>query len=345
MAKIKVLVVDDSKLIREMFTEALSKDPEIEVIGSACDPYDARSKIKSLNPDVITLDIEMPEMDGISFLEKIMTLRPMPVVMVSTLTQKGADATIRALELGAVDCIGKPAANMNSQNMDSIFNELVTKVKMAAKANIRSKPVNNNNNQILTFKPSPKAEGRIIALGASTGGVDAIYHIVTRLPANTPPIAIVQHMPEKFTASFAARLNSLSQVTVQEAISDQELKVGNVYIAPGGRQMKIKKLGNKFITKVFDGDTVSGHRPSVDVLFSSVAKEAGNLAMGVILTGMGKDGAQGMLEMKSVGCYNIGEDESTAIVYGMPKAAKLIGAVNKEFPLPKIAEEILKHFS
>lgn len=346
--KTRVLIVDDSSLIRSLFTEMLNSDPGIEVIGTASDPYDAREKIKQLNPDVITLDVEMPKMDGLSFLEKIMSLRPMPVVMASTLTQKGAETTIRALEIGAIDYVSKPTTSQTRDTLSALKDELIAKVKIAAKARVRSNQhahANNNVDEslILPFTPSAITKRKIIAIGSSTGGVEALREIIVRLPSNCPPVVITQHMPETFTASFAARLNKLSAVTVHEASDGQRIETGHVYIAPGGKHLEIHATGkDSYLCKVSDGMLVSGHKPSVDVLFRSVAKAVKDNAVGVILTGMGKDGAEGMRDMKLAGALTLGQNEETCVVYGMPKAAKMNQAVDVEISLGKMAEEILK---
>lgn len=341
--KIKLLIIDDSALIRQIFQEILSDEDEIEVVGTARDAYDAREKIKQLNPDVVTLDIEMPKMDGISFLEKIMTLRPMPVIMISTLTQRGADVTIRALEMGAIDYISKPVSSQNRDNLSELKDEIIRKVKMAAGANVKQLTVvdRDRQNNVLSM-PLGKRTRNLIAIGSSTGGVEAIKEVVCRLPADTPPIVIVQHMPPKFTSSFAARLNNICAMQVHEAVNDQEILPGNIYISPGSMHMKIVSKGSGYICKVFEGEKVSGHCPSVDVLFNSVAEAAGKKAVGVILTGMGRDGANGMLKMRNNGTINIGQNEASCVVYGMPKAAFENGAVEKEVALDKMAEEILK---
>lgn len=347
MKKTRVLVVDDSVLIRQLFTELLNSDPGIEVIDTAFDPIDAREKIKKLNPDVITLDVEMPHMDGISFLEKIMSLRPMPVVMVSTLTQKGADTTLRALELGAVDYVSKPTEKQTRNTLSELKEELIAKVKTAANSKVRQRKIKiaNENavdrSRIVRFVPTKECQGKIIAIGSSTGGVEALREIITMLPANSPPVVITQHMPPTFTKSFANRLNSCSEVTVHEAEHNQIIRSGNVYIAPGGRHMEIKQSGVNLVCHLSDGPNVSGHKPSVDVLFQSVASVMQSKAVGVILTGMGKDGSAGMLAMKKAGAFNIGQNEETCIVYGMPKAAFSLGAVDVETSLGKIAEEML----
>ena len=342
MKKITVLIVDDSALIRKIFTEILSEHPQIEVIGTASDPLEAREKIKQLNPDVLTLDIEMPKMDGISFLEKIMALRPMPVIMVSTLTQKGAEATIRALEIGAVDYLAKPVSNHNHDTLGALKDELTSKVINAASAHFRSKIIAQSST-IIKFTPPISGNKKIIAIGASTGGVEALRDLFVRLPANCPPIVITQHMPEHFTKSFAARLDNISQLRVEEASNHARLKDGHAYIAPGGLHLKILRLGADFVCKLEDSQSVSGHKPSVDVLFNSVAEAVGERAVGVILTGMGKDGAEGMLAMKKAGSYNIGQDEASCVVYGMPKVAYILGGVDIQAPLNKIAETMLRY--
>lgn len=344
---ITVLIVDDSALIRQMFREMLSSEPDIEVLDTASDPLDAREKIKRLNPDVLTLDIEMPKMDGLSFLEKIMTLRPMPVIMVSTLTQKGEDATIRALEIGAFDYIGKPVLSQTRDTIGALREELVTKVRAAARANIahrggvRQSPAAP---AVVPFNPPGGKSRHIIAIGASTGGVEALREIFLRLPANSPPIVVTQHMPEKFTRSFASRLNSLSQVEVSEAKNHDRLKEGHAYIAPGGAaHLKVVRVGVELVCKLEEGAPVSGHRPSVDVLFHSVAEAVGARAVGVILTGMGKDGAEGMKAMRDQGAYNIGQNQATCVVYGMPQVAAKAGATQSELPLADIPAAILKY--
>lgn len=342
MNKIKVIVVDDSKFIRTLFTSLLNETDDIEVIDSAEDAFDAREKIKKHNPDVITLDVEMPRMDGISFLEKIMTLKPMPVVMVSSITNEGADVTLKALEIGAVDYITKPSEARLFTNLDALRDELTTKIRNASKANINATHLKSEKLN-LEFNPKTTSKHKIVAIGASTGGVEAIRQILIKFPKNTPPVLITQHMPEKFTEAFAKRLDNLTELRVQEARNGQKLHPGNAYIAPGGLQMKI--IGNEdtgYAIKVDDSEPVTGHKPSVDHLFSSVAEACGKNAIGVILTGMGNDGAKGMLEMKKAGSYNIGQNRETCVVYGMPKVASEAGAVDLELPLEKIAAEILK---
>lgn len=346
---IRVLIVDDSLLIRTILSDLLKEESGIEVVGTAQDPLDAREKIKQLNPDVVTLDVEMPKMDGISFLEKIMTLRPMPVVMISTLTQKGAETTIRALELGAVDCIAKPLKS-EEDAMRVMKEEIVSKIRLASTARVgagRAAPTpsgamrgTQERAAILDFNGNSHVD--LIAIGSSTGGVEALRDVLQLLPATLPPIVITQHMPEMFTQSFANRLNQLCQLEVSEGREGQRLERGHAYIAPGGRHFDVKQAAGIFRSHVRDGELVSGHRPSVDVLFHSVAKNAGARAIGVILTGMGSDGADGLLAMRQAGAATLGQNQASCVVYGMPRAAMQRGAVAKELPLREIAGEIIR---
>jgi two-component system, chemotaxis family, protein-glutamate methylesterase/glutaminase len=335
---IRVLIVDDSALMRQMLSELLSADPEIAVVGVAADPLAAREKIKALNPDVLTLDIEMPHMDGLAFLEKIMTLRPMPVVMVSSLTQKGADAALRALEIGAVDYVGKPTIDLRS-SLPALAAELIAKVKQAATARVR--PMRRDALPSGTKGPGYSATVKIVAIGASTGGVEALHAVLGAMPADSPAILVAQHMPQAFTASFARRLDKCCAVSVAEASDGARVLPGHVYVAPGNQHLELVRSGASYQCRLHDGDLVSGHRPSVDVLFGSVARAAGQNAVGVILTGMGKDGAAGLHEMRSAGAHTIGQDEATSLVYGMPRAARDQGGVERELPLAKIPQEIL----
>lgn len=335
MGKVRVLIVDDSPTMRLMISSILQRDPEIEVIGSVGDPYEARTAIKDLNPDVITLDIEMPKMNGIEFLEKIMRLRPMPVVMVSTLTQQGAEATLTALELGAVDCVGKPASVKDL----AAFEELALKVKAAAAAKVR--PLGERaapSVQAGAFRPN----NRLVAIGASTGGVEALTTLLGGFPANCPPTAVTQHMPPAFTESFAARLDRLCAPSVKEAVDGAVLSAGSVVIAPGGdRHLELIATTGGFRCRLREGPPVSGHRPSVDALFQSAAEAAGARAVGVILTGMGGDGAKGLLAMRQAGARTLGQDEASSVIYGMPKVAFELGAVERQFPLSRIAQATL----
>ena len=339
MSKIKVLIVDDSPTIQEMFRTMLSADPAIEVVAIANDPYEAREKIKQYNPDVLTLDVEMPKMDGLSFLEKIMTLRPMPVIMASTLTAKGADITLRALEIGAVDYICKPGS-AGAMELASFGDHLLQKVKYAARARPQVRSGHVNGSPIFGFT-GPNTH-QLIAIGSSTGGVEALRDIVTRMPANSPAVVATQHMPEVFTASFARRLDGMCLIQVHEATHGQVIAPGNMYIAPGNRHLEVREKGVQLACHLTDEPLVSGHRPSVDVLFASVAKLQKRARVGVILTGMGHDGAKGLLAMKESGAKTLGQNEASCVVYGMPKAAMLAGAVEREVPLSSMAGEILK---
>mgnify|MGYP000938076246 CR=1 FL=1 len=335
MSAVKVLVVDDSATMRSLISAVLRRDPEITVIGQAGDPLEAREAIKRLNPDVITLDVEMPNMDGLSFLEKIMRLRPMPVVMVSTLTQKGADVSLAALEIGAIDCVGKPVGGMA---VDEAFGGLAAKVKAAARARVRSGSDRAPNQSASgTFRP----DGRIVAIGSSTGGVEALLSVLSAFPENCPPTVITQHMPGSFTKSFAERLNRSCRATVTEATEGAPLAAGHIYLAPGG-DAHLQVAGNSQPRcRLQVGEPVNGHRPSVDVLFDSVARVAGGAAVGVILTGMGRDGAQGLLTMRKAGAATFGQNESTSVVYGMPKVAFEAGAVATQLPLERIGAAII----
>ena len=334
--KIRVLIVDDSALMRKLLTTVLSADSEIEVVGAAPDPYVARDQIKALNPDVVTLDIEMPHMNGIDFLRKIMELRPTPVVMISTLTQAGAEITLEALEIGAVDFVAKPA---DSGAVLHLGNELIPKIKSAAHARLRRRSAPPTRPPARLSLPGPS--DKIIAIGASTGGVEALKALLMELPGDVPPILITQHMPERFTGAFARRLDSECPMRVCEAEHNQIIEHGKAYIAPGGHHLEIERRGGKLQCSLNDGPLVSGHRPSVDVLFHSVARTIAPRAVGVILTGMGKDGADGLLAMRKAGCPTLGQDESTALVYGMPRVAFEIGAVARQYPLLGLPEAIL----
>ncbi len=335
MSRIKVLIVDDSATMRSLIGAVLRRDAEIEVVGTAGDPLEARAKIKELEPDVLTLDIEMPNMNGLEFLEKIMRLRPMPVIMVSTLTQRGADATLEALEIGAFDCIGKPGPDAD---VVTAFGELVEKVKAAARARVR--PLGQSTSQVA---PGPRfvPNGRMVAIGSSTGGVEALLTILARFPANCPPTVITQHMPAAFTKSFAERLNRACAAEVSEAWDGAPLQTGKVYLAPGGAT-HLEVNGQSPRCALREGDLVNGHRPSVDRLFLSVAHAIGSKAVGVILTGMGRDGALGLKAIRDDGGHTLGQDERSCVVYGMPKAAADLGAVERQTSLERMADAILE---
>ena len=339
---VRVLIVDDSALMRQILTAVLSADSEIEVVGTAADPYEARAKIKQLLPDVVTLDIEMPKMDGLDFLEKIMTLRPMPVVMVSSLTQKGADATFRALELGAIDVVGKPTSDIE-RSLKGRSSELQSIVKCAATARVKPLDKHSRPSTEHVVKAPPRAYSsseKIVAIGSSTGGVESVRQVVSELPSDGPAVLVTQHMPGGFTKSFADRLDRTTSLNVSEASEGQRVLRGHVYIAPGGKHLALARSGANFVCRLLDTDLVNGHKPSCDVLFDSVADVAGKDSIGVILTGMGRDGAAGLLRLREAGAFTIGQDEATSVVYGMPRVAYEIGAVIRQLPLARIAAEI-----
>ena len=346
MSKIRVLIVDDSAVVRSMLTEALSKDPQIEVVGSAPDPYIAREKIAALRPDVLTLDVEMPRMDGITFLQKLMAARPMPVVMVSSLTQKGADTTMAAMDAGAIEIVAKPVVDLR-KGLGDMTVEIIDKVKAASQ--VKMGEYKKNLDARAKSRPKPlgqamiKTTEKIIAIGASTGGTEALKDVITRMPVNSPGTVIVQHMPEGFTKAFSDRLNSLSAMNVSEAKDGDSIIPGRVLVAPGHSHMKVRRSGARYFVEVKPGPLVLRHRPSVEVLFASVAKYAGANAVGVMLTGMGGDGAGGMLKMKEAGAFNIAQDEKSCVVFGMPKEAIRLGGVDKVVPLSQVPEAILAH--
>ncbi len=333
---IRVLVVDDSALIREVLSSTLIKDGDIEVVGTAEDPLVARKKIKELRPDVVTLDIEMPNMNGLEFLSKLMRLRPLPVVMVSTLTQKGASETMLALELGAVDFVAKPGHDL-AGGLEKFGAELRTKVRAAAQSDVLGRAMGTSAHPKKVASIASADAGAVIAIGASTGGVDAIRAVLLRLPANCPPIVIAQHMPPEFTQRFAERLNQQVEISVMEAENRMALKPGCAVIAKGGYHLRVDNSGGVLKCRLSEDDAVSGHRPSADVLFNSVAKSVGDKAVGAILTGMGKDGAKGLKNMRDSGAYTVGQCKGSALVYGMPRAAAELGAVADEVPVEEIA--------
>jgi len=342
---IKVLIVDDSALIRQLMTSILSSDAGIEVVGAAHDPYDAREKIKALKPDVITLDVEMPKMDGVTFLRNLMRLHPLPVVMVSTLTDAGAGVTLEALELGAVDYVSKPKMNVQAEMMD-YAEEIISKVKTAANARLRTA-----SNRPAVSKASSGAGNRIkfkttdliIAIGASTGGTEAIKDILCQLPSNTPGIVISQHIPGAFSQAFANRLDQNSAMSVAEAIEGQQILPGHVYLAPGNKHLEVKRDGARFVCHVNDGDPVNRHKPSVEVMFKSVAENVGSNSICVLLTGMGNDGSEAMGDMRAAGAPTIAQDEQSSVVWGMPGEAVKRGHADEVLPLHHIAERILHH--
>lgn len=339
----KVMVVDDSALVRRVLTELINDAPDLEVVGVARDPYDARAKIKALNPDVLTLDVEMPRMDGIDFLEKIMRLRPMPVVMVSSLTEQGNETTLRALELGAVDFITKPKVDV-AEGLAEYTDDLHDKIRAAAMSQVSRRSAG-------ARQPakSPRAVARgtfssekLIVVGASTGGTEAIRTLLSGLPDQAPAVLITQHMPSGFTRSFAERLDSEMPLHVQEASDGQRVRPGNVYIAPGGRHMRLRRSGADYVIGIHDEPPVNRHRPSVDVLFESVAAAAGANAVGLILTGMGNDGAAGLRQMHDAGARTFAQDEQSCVVYGMPKEAVEAGGVQEVLPLDRLAEAAIR---
>lgn len=351
LKKIRVVVVDDSALVRSLLSEIINRQTDMECVGTANDPLIAREMIRELNPDVLTLDVEMPRMDGIDFLGRLMRLRPMPVVMISTLTERGAEVTLRALELGAVDFVSKPRIGL-ADGIKELSSQIVDKIRVAAVAKIRrtsaapagATPVPSPG--VPLDRPNNAPIGRIsteklISIGASTGGTEAIKEVLTRLPADSPGIVITQHMPPGFTASFAARLNSLCVIRVQEAVNGERILPGHAYIAPGGKHFRVSRSGANYVAVVEDGELVNRHKPSVEVLFKSVASVVGRNAYGIMLTGMGNDGAKAMREMKDAGSYNFVQDESTCIVFGMPREAILHGAADEVLPLTEIPSALL----
>ena len=359
MPKIRTLIVDDSASVRQTLASILSSDPDIEVIGTASDPFVAAKRIQTEVPDVITLDVEMPRMDGITFLRKIMSQRPVPVVMCSSLTEAGSETLMQAMEAGAVDVILKPRIDAAQHLMESKI-RICDAVKAAARARLKRVPAGARNDEGVrgpvkklsadVILPAP--DGRrhsmartteaVVCIGASTGGTESLRVLLETLPANCPGILIVQHMPEKFTAAFAKRLNGLCEVEVREAEDGDTVLRGRVLIARGDRHMLLQRSGARYYVAVKDGPLVSRHRPSVDVLFRSAARFAGPNAVGIIMTGMGDDGAKGLLEMKQAGAYTVAQDEATSVVFGMPKEAIALGAADKVLPLELLASEVLR---
>jgi two-component system, chemotaxis family, protein-glutamate methylesterase/glutaminase len=346
--KIKVLVIDDSALIRSVLKDIIYLELDMECVGTAPDPYVAREMIKRLNPDVLTLDVEMPKMDGLDFLERLMRLRPMPVVMVSSLTEAGSEVAYRALELGAVDFVTKPKLDI-TRGIEEYAITITDKIRAAAQAQVMKK----TNAEIIQEKLTSDAvlpsvawrfssTEKIVVMGASTGGTEAIKEILINLPADAPSVLIAQHMPENFTKSFALRLDSLCKISVKEAEDNERILPGHAYIAPGNMHMLLKRNGARYSISLNQGSLVNRHRPSVDVLFRSAANIAGSNALGIILTGMGKDGAQGMLEMKQAGAHTIAQNEASCVVFGMPKEAIALGGVSEVLPLRDIARRAVE---
>lgn len=363
MPVIRVVVVDDSALVRSLLKAMIDAQPDMRCVGAATDPYMARELIRSLNPDVITLDIEMPRMDGLDFLEKLMRLRPMPVVMVSTLTERGAQTTLRALELGAVDFVAKPRLGV-AQGLQEMAVQITEKIRVAARARIARRPASGAVSTHSTagsrpgvgvgltsgapplVKVLPAAFSRvstekIVAIGASTGGTEALREVLAVLPADSPAVLVTQHMPPGFTRGFADRLNGVCRMRVKEAEDGERVLPGHVYIAPGGRHLAVTRNGANYMVQVTDGPPVNRHKPSVDVLFRSVAQQVGPNALGVMLTGMGRDGADAMRAMRDAGAYNLAQDEASCVVFGMPREAIAAGAVNQVLPLKEIGPQLL----
>ncbi|HTU65723.1 MAG TPA: chemotaxis response regulator protein-glutamate methylesterase [Steroidobacteraceae bacterium] len=356
MKKIRVLVVDDSALVRQILVEILKAAPDIEVVGTANDPFMARERIKETNPDVLTLDVEMPRMDGLTFLQNLMRLRPMPVVMISSLTERGAETTLKALELGAVDFVSKPKVDV-AGTLSEFSDEILMKIRAAAGARVVSRksapaavvPPKHSADAILPAATAAagarrmlRTTDRIIAIGSSTGGTEAIREVLMGLPADCPAIVIAQHIPEAFSLPFTKRMDSLAAMSVVEPVDGQQIKPGHVYIAPGGKHLLVERDGARYLCRINEGPPVNRHRPSVDVLFRSVAQKVGPNAVGVILTGMGDDGARGLREMLDAGAPTIAQDEASSVVWGMPGAAVKLGAAGEILPLSRVAEAIMR---
>jgi two-component system chemotaxis response regulator CheB len=341
----RVLIVDDSALMRQLLTQIIDSDPMLEVVGTAGDPFAARQKIKTLDPDVLTLDVEMPRMDGLTFLEKLMRGHPMPVIMISSLTDRGAETTLRALSLGAIDYISKPTVDVSNATIEQA-EEIISKVKAAAMVKVRG--ISGSDSR-MDVAPAANyhfaANHKIVAIGASTGGTEALKEVLSPLPSSFPGIVIVQHMPEAFTAQFADRLDSLCRMRVREAEDGDLILPGKVLLAPGGHHMAVVRRGTECAVRVYRGERVNRHLPSVDVLFSSCARQLGGNAIGVILTGMGADGARGMLEMKEADAFNIAQDEDSCVVFGMPREAILLGAADQVLPLHRIPGALLQRLA
>lgn len=346
MEKIKVLVVDDSMVIRQLLKQMINAEPDMEVVGTAADPLIARDKIKQLNPDVITLDIEMPRMDGITFLRNLMRLRPMPVVMISTLTEAGAEITMEALDIGAFDFVPKPKENLG-KGLEDYAADVTAKLRASVQANLielerrSQKSVADKTKAVQKIADYAPRAGQLIAIGASTGGTEAIKDVLLGLPANCPPVVITQHIPERFSASYAARMNACCSMTVHEAEDNQKLMPGHAYIAKGGSHLRIKKVQGGYVTHIDTKPAVNRHRPSVEVLFDSIIDSGLKNTVSVMLTGMGADGAEAMLRMKEYGCHTIVQDQASSVVWGMPGTAFRLDAHCEVVPLNKIAGRLL----
>lgn len=348
--KVRVLIVDDSAVVRQMLTEILDSDPGIEVVGVATDPLIARDKIKRLNPDVITLDVEMPRMDGLAFLENLMRLRPLPVVMISSLTERGADTTLQALALGAVDFVSKPKLDV-ARGLESYAEEIIAKVKAAARAQVRplarAATPRHSADAVIAAAPASRAlrfhtTDRLIAIGASAGGTEALRVVLEQMPADAPAIVLTQHIPAGFSRAFAERLDRHSAMAVREASDGEAILPGHAYLPPGGQHMRVIRDGARWRCRIDDGPAVNRHKPAVDVLFRSVAHSAGDNAIGVILTGMGDDGARGLLEIAQAGAPTFVQDEASSVVWGMPGAAVKLGAAKDMVPLDQVAGRLMQ---
>ena len=350
MKKIRVVVVDDSALIRSLLKEIINSQKDMEVVGLAPDPLIAREIIRNENPDVITLDIEMPKMDGLEFLERLMRLKPIPVVMISSLTERGSETTMRALELGAVDFIAKPKIDLQS-GLQQYSDDICDKIRAASKARIHAlakslvSPSQNTNVVLPLLKNRITSTEKILVLGASTGGTEALKDVLIHLPPDCPGIVIAQHMPEGFTKSFAERLDGLCKISVKEAENGDRILPGHAYLAPGHSHLLIKRSGANYVCELSQAAPVNRHRPSVDVLYRSAANNAGNNAIGVIFTGMGKDGAAGMKELHDAGAHTFAQDEASCVVFGMPREAIAQGGIDEIVPLPQMAKRILEHLN
>ncbi|TAK91762.1 MAG: chemotaxis response regulator protein-glutamate methylesterase [Burkholderiaceae bacterium] len=351
MGKIKVIVVDDSALIRSLMTRIIDAQPDMQVVATANDPYEAREKIHAAMPDVMTLDIEMPRMNGLDFLERLMRAHPMPVIMVSSLTERGAESTMRALELGAVDFVTKPKAGVNGGMLD-YAEHMADKIRAAYQARTRfvRRPEPNRvvapaeaGGVLPNVGNAAASRESLIAIGASTGGTEAIKDVLMRLPTDSPPILVTQHMPVGFTKSFAQRLDNLCKIAVKEAEDGEVIRPGHAYIAPGGLHLLLRRRGREYLTGLSDAPPVNRHRPSVEALFRSVAENAQGPVVGIMLTGMGKDGAEAMLAMRQAGAHNLAQDEASCVVFGMPREAIAVGAVHETLPLQEIAAHVLHH--
>ncbi|MBX3600533.1 MAG: chemotaxis response regulator protein-glutamate methylesterase [Rubrivivax sp.] len=346
-AKTRVVVVDDSALVRGLLAQIIDRQPDMECIGAASDPLVAREMIRNLNPDVITLDVEMPRMDGLDFLARLMRLRPMPVVMVSTLTERGADVTLRALELGAVDFVAKPKIGV-ADGLRRLGEDITDKIRAAARARVQRLAAPPAAGAAATAAAAPPhALGRlstekIIFIGASTGGTEATREVLVNLPADSPAVMITQHMPPGFTKSYSARLDGLCRIRVAEAVDGERVLPGHAYIAPGGLHLSVERSGANYVARVRDGDPVNRHKPSVEVLFDSAARVVGRNALGVMLTGMGADGARAMKAMRDAGSFNLCQDEHSCVVFGMPREAIAQGAAHEVLPLARIAPRLLE---